>query len=54
MLGFSAKRGIAGALYHFRIDNAEIYADLQRLGLTPSKSIPLYSGPHFPDSSLRW
>jgi LAGLIDADG-like domain len=51
-LGFSAKRGIAGALYHFRIDNAEIYADLLRLGLTPSKSITLQF-PEIPPEFLR-
>lgn len=51
-LKFSAKRGIAGALYHFLIDNAEIYADLQRLGLTPSKSLTLQF-PKMPPEFLR-
>jgi LAGLIDADG-like domain len=44
-VSFSPKRGIAGALYTIRIHNAEIYADLQRLGLTPAKSLTL----QFPD-----
>lgn len=42
---FRAKRGISGALYTIRINNAEIYADLQRLGVTPAKSLTL----QFPD-----
>lgn len=42
---FRAKRGISGALYTIRINSAEIYADLQRLGLTPAKSLTL----QFPD-----
>jgi hypothetical protein len=45
---FSPKRGIAGALYTIRISNSEIYADLQRLGLTPAKSLTL----QFPDMPL--
>lgn len=44
-IAFSPKRGIAGELYETRITNAEIYADLQRLGLTPAKSLTL----QFPD-----
>jgi hypothetical protein len=44
-IAFSPKRGIAGALYEFRIHNAGTYADLQRLGLTPTKSLTL----QFPD-----
>ena len=47
-VAFSPKRGIAGALYTIRIVNAEIYADLQRLGLTPAKSLTL----QFPDIPL--
>lgn len=42
---FRPGRGISGALYTIRIANAEIYADLQRLGLTPAKSLTL----QFPD-----
>lgn len=47
-MAFRPKRGIAGALYETRIINAEIYADLQRLGLTPAKSLTL----QFPDMPL--
>lgn len=44
-LTFKPKRGITGALYTISINNEEIYADLQRLGLTPAKSLTL----QFPD-----
>ncbi|MCS6306002.1 MAG: hypothetical protein H8K07_20405 [Nitrospira sp.] len=40
-ISFSPRRGIAGALYTIRINNSEIYTDLQRLGLTPAKSLTL-------------
>ncbi len=38
---FTPRRGIAGDLYTTRISNEEVYADLQRLGLTPAKSLTL-------------
>ena len=44
-LTFKPKRGITGALYTISINNEEIYADLQCLGLTPAKSLTV----QFPD-----
>ena len=38
---FRPKRGITGAIYHVHIDNAEVYEDLLKLGVTPRKSLSL-------------
>ena len=49
---FTKARGIAGAVHHFGIDSAEIYADLLRLGLTPKKSLTL-TFPDMPSEYVR-
>ena len=38
---FTPKRGITGAVYRVSISNAEVYQDLEKLGVTPRKSLSL-------------
>jgi len=49
---FTRKRGIAGAVHYVYIDNAEVYGDLQKLGVTPRKSLSL-TFPEVPASLAR-
>ena len=49
---FTPKRGIAGALHTIKFDNEIIYTDLQRLGLTPAKSLTLQF-PSMPPDCVR-
>lgn len=51
-VSFAPRRGIAGALYQIRINNPKIYADLQRLGLTPAKSL-IIQFPAIPPDCVR-
>lgn len=51
-IGFTEKRGIAGAMYRFQIYNSEIYTDLLQLGLFPNKSLSL-SFPQVPAECVR-
>jgi len=41
LIRFHEKRGVAGALYTLRIDNAAVCADLRQLGVTPRKSLTI-------------
>jgi hypothetical protein len=38
---FTPKRGITGAVHRVSISNAEVYQDLEKLGITPRKSLSL-------------
>jgi hypothetical protein len=38
---FTPKRGITGAVHRVSISNAEVYQDLEKLGVTPRKSLSL-------------
>ena len=41
LISYSPARGVAGALHTMRIDNLDVYRDLQALGLTENKSLTL-------------
>lgn len=51
-LYFQKKRGIAGPLFYFHINNDAIYDDLLRLGLKPNKSLSL-TFPEIPQAYTR-